>query len=120
LKSVEDMLNKLNTRKKQLSERLADLTTKSETLEVKSIYDFNSVGQLDGKIEAISEQTMTIEKDVQLIKEEPVSIPAQKHKLLEMLEPTEEYNVCLKTLFGHQGSVESLDFESANGVLASG
>lgn len=104
------MMSKLISRKKYLTSKLFEYSNENEEISRK-------IDHMDSKINRISRQTIEIDSETFDSSCETLSKYEDPPKVLE---PTEEYNTCLKTFFGHNDSVECLDFEDPMGLLASG
>ncbi|KAI8911640.1 WD40-repeat-containing domain protein, partial [Gorgonomyces haynaldii] len=104
LQSIEDMMAKMDTRKQQILEQLAQLADENKDVTRKA-------SVLEDRIQSLGDTKMQLER---------LSMRSNRMSMDVESEAMVEVGACYKTLFGHEDSVECLDFEHMYGLLATG
>ncbi|TPX30451.1 hypothetical protein SmJEL517_g06005 [Synchytrium microbalum] len=106
LRQIEDMLTELNRRKGEVIQRLRQVADREEKVN-------ELLEDLDARVASVGDESARFERKIRSIKGDSAALDVDAT-------PRTLPNTCLKTLFGHEDTVECLDFDIPFGTLASG
>ncbi|KAJ3129397.1 Mitochondrial fission protein [Nowakowskiella sp. JEL0407] len=106
LNQLEELLKKLTARKADLTTKLKDVNEREESMDA-------VLKDLEARLASISEETISAEKRIRSIKADTAILDFTNT-------PEIPPDTCIRTLSGHEDSIECLDFDIPYGTLATG
>ncbi|KAJ3032709.1 Mitochondrial fission protein, partial [Rhizophlyctis rosea] len=112
LRQIEDLMTELTRRKHDLTSKLKRVVDRED--KVNSLLD-----DLDRRVGSIGDQTASFERTIRKLKGDSSAIIADVQEATED-KPELPPSACIKTLYGHDDSIECLDFDMPFGTLVTG